>query len=111
MSTLERNDLDAYLNFDAAAGDLTPLGIGPRLLLERAETIAAAGDIEFQTAPASNQGRSDHAAFLEEGLPAIMLTNPDFDRGHTPDDTFDLLETGSILPLARIGFGLLQDLS
>ncbi len=51
---------------------------------------------------------SDHASFLDAGIPALMLTT-EFGLSHTEEDTLANLEPALLEPIATLGFALLQE--
>ena len=54
---------------------------------------------------------SDHAAFLDAGIAALMLTAPDPGTLHSPSDTFENLIETSLQPIADLGFAFLQEIA
>lgn len=108
----EREELALYLNFDVAAGDGQPAAVASPELLELIQFVAGLADIDVEVRVLKEEPprlASDHLSFIEEGLLAVMLTNPDFDEIHVPEDTFENLEPGAIEPIAELGFALLLD--
>jgi aminopeptidase YwaD len=110
LSEEERDELKAFFNYDVVAGDARPLVIGGEELLDRAETQAERAGLDIQLSARSREIISDHRVFLNAGIPALMLTTPDFDRVHTAGDTLANLEPPSLDAIAALGFGFLSEI-
>ena len=112
----------AYVNFDIQGSDLVP-SVADTTIAVGAETggtalvdsvTAAAGTSSLDTALLSvvfGQGRSDHATFVAEGVPAVFLTDATNACYHTAQDdvtavNFDKLEQQVVTATA-----LLEDLA
>jgi aminopeptidase YwaD len=106
----EREELDAFLNFDVTGTDARPLVAGDAVLLARAGALAerAGLDVEFSSLP--YEIPSDHRNFLDEGIAALVLHTPDPDLANTPEDTLANLEPISIEAVAALGFALLEEM-
>ena len=108
LTEAELDVLEGVFNYDAAAGPGAPQLIGGTALANRARELAdGLGQDAVVTVLQQNSG-SDHVAFLEKGIAALMLTAPDAGTLHTPSDTFDNLITASLQPIADLGFAILQ---
>lgn len=111
FSTADFDALEAMFNYDASAGFAPPFLIGTAELTDEARTLASDLGIEARVTQLPDTASSDHASFLEAGVPALMLTAEDTGLLHTPQDTFGNMEQDSLAPLLEIGFGLLQSRS
>ena len=111
LTTEERETLSALFNYDVVAGNAPPLAAGSDGLLDRAEELAEREGLDVEFSPRPGEIPSDHLSFLEAGIPALILTSPDFDRIHTAEDTLANLDPGSLAAIASLGFALLQELS
>ncbi len=109
LSEKERDELEAVFNYDVVAGDARPLVMGSAELLDRAETLAEQAGLDVRRSNRPQDIASDHRSFLDAGIPALMLTSPDFDRIHTAGDTLANLEPTSLETIAALGFALLQE--
>jgi len=77
--------------------------------MNRAGVRAAALGVDVQTSNETRDIGSDHLSFLDANIPALMLTTPDFERIHTPDDTFANLEPAFLDEVAALAFALLRE--
>ncbi len=55
--------------------------------------------------------RSDHYSFVEQGIPALMLTTWLHDDYHLPSDTPDRVDADKLARVARLGFYLAHELA
>ncbi len=108
LTEAELNALDGVFNYDAAAGPGQPQLIGATALSDRAKELADGLGQDVVVSVLPENASSDHAAFLEKGIAALMLTAPDSGTLHTANDTFDNLITASLQPIADLGFAILQ---
>jgi aminopeptidase YwaD len=108
LTDAEVDTLEGVFNYDAAAGPGGPLVNGATALSDRAEELAAELGQDVSVFVLSQNAGSDHLAFLEKGIAALMLTAPDAGTLHTPNDTFANLITTSLQPIADLGFAILQ---
>ena len=102
--------LEGVFNYDAAAGPGDPQLIGATALTDQAEAVADGLGLPVAVATLPETASSDHAAFLDAGIAALMLTAPDTGTLHTPDDTFENLVETSLQPIADLGFALLREI-
>ena len=109
LSDEEREALAAYINYDVVAGDAPPVLIGGEELLARAEALAARTGVDVASGSLPENASSDHASFLDAGIPVLMLTT-EFGLIHTEEDTFANLEPALLESIATLGFALLQEL-
>ncbi len=108
LTEAELNALEGVFNYDAAAGPGQPRLIGATALSDKAEELADGLGQDVAVAVLPENSGSDHVAFLEKGIVALMITAPDAGTLHTPNDTFDNLITTSLQPIADLGFAILQ---
>lgn len=109
LSEEERAALLAVFNYDVVASNAPPLLIGDPGLADRAQEAARQLGIEAERASPDDVA-SDHLSFLNAGIPALMLTTPEFELIHTPQDTFENLKPTFLRQVASLGFALLQQL-
>ena len=109
LSPEEFSGLEAMLNFDMlAVGSGWPLS-GSTALVDLAGEVAEGLDIPYRLSP-SEAGGSDHAPFIEAGVPAMIFNcfcDPNY---HTAADRLDLLERQRIEEAGALGLGLLEAL-
>lgn len=103
--------LEGVFNYDAAAGPGGPQLIGATSLANQANSLAGELGLDATITVLPENIGSDHAAFLDAGIAALMLTAADTGTLHAPDDTFESLVQTSLQPIADLGFALLQEIS
>ncbi|MCI0849516.1 MAG: M20/M25/M40 family metallo-hydrolase [Chloroflexi bacterium] len=111
LSSEERDELRAYYNFDISVDEGEPLVIGSEELVAAVAAAAQREGIAVETEVVDLEEPrvfSDHISFIEAGLPAVMITNPAFNRVHTPEDTLANLTPGALERIAALGFALLE---
>ena len=108
LNEAELDVLEGVFNYDAAAGPGQPQLNGGTALADRAQELADGLGQNAAVFTLPENAGSDHLAFLEKGIAALMLTAPDAGTLHTPNDTFDNLITTSLQPIADLGFAILQ---
>ena len=108
MSAEELGALTAYFNYDVVAGDDRPVVIGDSGLQARAKTLADQAGLDVGRGALSAGAGSDHVSFIEADIPALMLTMPDFQLLHTPQDTLVNLNPASLEIISSLGFALIQ---
>lgn len=109
MGEAERAALRAYFNYDVVAGDAPPRLLGSPDLLERAAALAAQAGLPVERDGDPLEIASDHRAFLDAGIPTLLLTTPDFGRIHTAEDTAANLRPTFLGAVAELGFALLRE--
>jgi aminopeptidase YwaD len=109
LSEAERASLTAMYNFDVTSGGDAVELIGTDELVELALNAATSRGIAAQRGELPDGANSDHASFIEAGIPALFLTSNDFAPIHTEADNFANMEPGTLESVARLGFALLQD--
>ncbi len=106
LTAEQRRDIAFMLNFDmTAVGDQWWL-IGSRTLQTRAKDIAAAAGVTMT--PRELVGASsDHAAFIDRRIPALMLHRADDRLLHTPEDVIDRLSAPAMETAVQMGLAFL----
>ena len=100
----------AMLNFDVVGAARAPLMIeGTSSLVQK--VIAAAKVAGVSVPERSEDVPSDHRSFIRGGLPAVILTTPDFSVIHTPEDTVDKLSKKPLAESVAVGLAFLDELS
>lgn len=108
----ERGAIRAMLNFDmTGVGDVWWL-IGTPSLVARARDVVAR-DLGIDATPAElpDNASSDHAAFIDAGIPAILVHRWPDPYLHTPVDRIDRVDGAAVAQAAAIGLALLRDLA
>lgn len=110
LSQEEKDRIKAMLNFDmVGVGDETWWLIGSQDLQQRMGALATS--LSIDTVPSSLVGTtSDHASFLEAGIPAIMFHRWQDPLLHTPQDVSDRVRPELLEQAARMGLALLEAL-
>ena len=111
LSESERQDIVAMINLDAVGS-----GTGTRVLgdEELTDIVLESGDtlgIDVRWSPGLRGGSSDHAGFLDAGIPAVMLFSDDFSRIHTAEDTFEFIDPGLLESAVRLASDLVNRLA
>jgi aminopeptidase YwaD len=110
LTDAERERLASYYNYDVTASDTEIDLIGSGELADAAlRTARSLGLEEVEVARLPSEASSDHASFLNDGIDALMLTTPDFEFIHTPQDTMDTIIERTLLDIAMLGFELLRE--
>ena len=108
----ERDALDVMYNYDVVAGDARLLAISnPGELLDRALALANEMELALDSNTSVEDIGSDHRSFLDAGIPALMLTTPDFDLIHSARDTLAGIESAPLGMIASLAFALLAEAS
>ncbi|MEX1252902.1 MAG: M28 family peptidase [Dehalococcoidia bacterium] len=107
LSAAERAALTTVYNYDVTSGGDAIELVGSGELIELALVAANARGIGARRSELPEGANSDHASFIEAGIPALFFTSNDFAPIHTQADNFANLEPGVIEPIARLGFALL----
>jgi aminopeptidase YwaD len=112
LNSAARNQLKAMLNFDmVGVGDQGWQLIGSAALQDRAGELA--NSLGIATSRSRNAGTgagSDHASFIQAGIPAIFLHRTSDSAWHTPQDSIDRLRPELLEAAARLGLALLESL-
>lgn len=111
MSPEQRERLKAVLNLDmVGVGDVTWLLIGSADLQGQAQSLGDQLGIETRRGQLSGT-TSDHASFLNAGIPALMLHRADDPLLHTPQDVSGRVRPELLEEAARLGVAFLQALA
>lgn len=108
LTAAERDELEVMFNHDASAGSVPLRLIGSAALTDGAQALATQLGFDSTITQLSDRASSDHASFLEAGIPALMLTTAGDGTIHTPADTLANLIDESLAPIAELGFALLE---
>ena len=109
LSADELGGLEAMLNFDMlGVGAGWPLG-GSTALADLAGEVAEGLDIPYRLS-SSDPGGSDHAPFIEAGVPALIVNCFCDSNYHTAADRFAFLERQRIEEAGALGLGLIEEL-
>lgn len=112
LDETEEAELVAMFNYDDVGGDEPPLLIGSRDLGDRVEALAGRLGLEVQRGVLPETASSDHASFLDAGIPALMFSGTiDYEVIHTAHDTVANLNVPGLEEVARLGFAMLQELA
>lgn len=109
LSPDDLGGLEAMLNFDMlAVGTGWPLS-GTATLVDLAGEVAEGLDLPYRLA-SSEAGGSDHAPFLDAGVPSLIFNcfcDPNY---HTAADRFNFLQRRRIEEAGELGRGLIEAL-
>jgi Zn-dependent M28 family amino/carboxypeptidase len=109
LSSDELSGIEAMLNFDMlAVGSGWPMS-GSTSLVSLAGEVAEGLGIPFDISN-SEPGGSDHAPFIEAGVPALLLYCFCDSNYHTAADRLDFLERQRFEEAGALGLGLLEAL-
>jgi aminopeptidase YwaD len=84
LSAEERGRIRAVLNLDVVGGPVSLAVGGDGQLGSRMRELASGLGLSLGTAPGDTG--SDHLPFIRAGIPAVIITTPDYDVIHTPQD-------------------------
>jgi aminopeptidase YwaD len=105
----ERGAIIAMLNMDVV-GSPVPLGVtGQGRLAARLREVARRMQLSLETV--AGDVSSDHESFLAAGVPAVLLTTPDFSLIHTPQDRLDRIDPRSLENTVTLALAFLEDLA
>lgn len=108
LTTAERDELEVMFNHDASVGLVPVQLIGSAAFADEAQALATQLGFDSTITQLPERTSSDHASFLEAGIPALMLTAADSGPIHTPADTLANLIDESLASIAALGFALLE---
>lgn len=113
LTQAERDGIRAMLNFDMVGfGDEAWWLIGSTELQERMADLAQELGIQDATSSVLIRGMSsDHASFINAGIPALMFHRWEDSLLHTPQDVSDRIDPDLLEEAARMGAALLQSLA
>jgi len=96
------------LNFDVPGSGSAVEVIGQFDLVEQVLELRKASGIEVNLGVPLEGSSSDHASFLDAGVPAIFFLAADLSRIHTPDDHLGFIRPELMGTAAALGLGLLD---
>jgi aminopeptidase YwaD len=108
LSDAERGALQAVFDYDVVAGDVRPAVAGREELIQRAQATAATLGTSLDRAGAPEDIPSDHLSFLREDIGAIIITTPDYELIHTPNDIVANLTPAYLQVIADLGIALIR---
>ncbi|MFN3974063.1 MAG: M20/M25/M40 family metallo-hydrolase [Dehalococcoidia bacterium] len=95
------------LNLDVV-GAVADLAVaGDPALIQMVSDVARAAGIPLR-AIGLQEAASDHLPFLQARIPAVILTTPDFQRIHTPEDRLEFLDIESLDATIRLVEAVIQ---
>lgn len=101
---------DFMVNFDVTArGDAVEVIGTPALVAEAVDLLTGAGIAAFASSLPPGYG-SDHASFVQVGVPVVFLSDGDVSLIHTPADVFDEVEPEAVDRIGDAGALVLQAL-
>jgi aminopeptidase YwaD len=86
----ERSRIQAVMNLDVVGAQVLLGVLGDATLVQ--DLKAQASSMGLSLGAVSGDVSSDHLSFSREGIPAVILTTPDFSVIHTPEDTVDRVD-------------------
>jgi Zn-dependent M28 family amino/carboxypeptidase len=101
-----RNTLRAMLNLDVVGLEADLVLIGSDDMTDTARIAGEAIGIEAGRGEVPNGAGSDHASFIEAGIPAVFFYRNDT-LIHTPQDAIDRIEPESLEETVRIAYATL----
>ena len=108
LTAEEREAVVAMLNLDVpGSGDVAELEGTLDLVREVLDIAEARGiDVRIGVTPAG--ASSDHATFMEAGIPAVMFLADDLSRIHSPQDRTEFIQPERMGEAAVLAIGLLD---
>jgi aminopeptidase YwaD len=111
LSEEERTAIVAMLNFDVTGSGNAVEVIGRFDLVSNVLELGKASGIEVNLGVPLEGASSDHASFLDVGIPAIFFLADDLSRLHTPEDRLEFIRPELMGAAAALGLGLLDSLA
>lgn len=108
MSEAERSALEVMINLDMVGVGSEWLLIGTPQLVERAIGEAAALGISARSGRQPPNSSSDHASFLNAGIPVVFIHRSDDPLFHTPQDVSSRVQPQSLEEAGRLTQRLLE---
>lgn len=102
----KRSALKYMINFDMVSVGEEWLFIGTPALQRRAQELAAADGVTGRRAELAGAS-SDHAAFIDRKIPALMLHRSNDSLLHTPQDTAERIAAAPLGEAVRLGLSFL----
>ena len=111
LSTQEKDALVGMLNFDMlAVGDSWPLGGSSQIVSVAADAAAKLGLAFSRNSAIPANAGSDHASFINAGIPAIIF-NCFCDRHyHTADDRFEFVKVERLSEAGALALAIIDKL-
>jgi Zn-dependent M28 family amino/carboxypeptidase len=106
LNDTQRNTLRAMLNIDVVGLDADLLLIGSDDMTDTARIAGEAIGIEARRGEVPNGAGSDHASFIEAGIPAVFFYRSD-DLIHTAQDSIDRIDPRSLEETIEIAYATL----
>jgi aminopeptidase YwaD len=104
-----RSRLKAMFNYDmVGVGDNGWLLIGNAALQQRAQSIASSLGIDPQLGSLPSNTGSDHASFIQGGIPALMVYRLTDNLLHTPQDVSRRVRPELLEQAAKLGVAMLE---
>jgi len=111
LDVAARSRIKAMLNFDmVGVGDQAWWLIGTDSLKRRMDQLAETLQIDAEPSELIRGLSSDHASFMEAGIPAIMFHRWEDNLLHTPQDVASRVKPEYLEDAARMGVALLESL-
>jgi len=101
LSPEERGRIRGVLNLDVVGSPALLATAGHEGLVREVAAAAEALGIRVHSLPLQ-EALSDHIPFLQAGIPALILTTPDYRLIHTPRDVMEVLDLGSLENAVRV---------
>jgi aminopeptidase YwaD len=111
LSPQQRSQVTAMVNLDMVGAGARLQFAGDRTLVARAMQVGQRDGYRVYEAAGSQNSTSDHASFLEAGIPAVMLNRAEDPNYHTPLDTSDKILPANLEAAGAITLRLLEDLA
>ncbi len=112
LSPEERQAIRAMLNFDmTGVGDVWWLIGTPSLVARTREVVARELGVDATPAELPEKASSDHASFIDAGIPAVLIHRWPDPYLHTPADRIDRVDGAAVAQAAAMGLALLRDLA
>ncbi|MDP6402016.1 MAG: M28 family peptidase, partial [SAR202 cluster bacterium] len=107
----ERGSIIVMLNFDAlGSGDVVGV-LGDGDLAQSVMTYGQEEGIAVERRFTLGGSSSDHASFLDAGIPAVFFLADDFSRIHTAEDRLQFVQPELMGNSAALALGLLDILA
>lgn len=92
LSAAQRKQIVAMINLDMVGVGDTWMAGGTRDLQKTVQSIAGSLGIDMQDLPADLSGASDHASFINAGIPAAFIYSSDDPNYHSPQDKVEFVQ-------------------
>jgi Zn-dependent M28 family amino/carboxypeptidase len=108
MRPSERDALKAFINLDTVGVGSEWLAIGTPSLARTMQASGQAIGVDIDVGDLPPNASSDHASFLQGGLPAVFLYRADDPLIHTPQDVLERVPRETLEEAARLVIGFIQ---